>query len=129
MPSFGKRSTENLLECDERLQKILREAIKHVDFAIIEGHRGRDLQNHYFAIGTSKIKWPNGKHNKKPSLAADIIPWPSAWKDEGRLVELGRFVQGIGAGMGHPIRWGGDWDGDFDRSDQSFHDLAHLELL
>lgn len=30
---------------------------------------------------------------------------------------------------GVKIRWGGDWDGDWIHTDQSFHDLPHFELV
>ena len=39
MPSFGARSQTNLDTCDPELIRLLNEAIKHVDFSVIEGHR------------------------------------------------------------------------------------------
>ena len=30
--------------------------------------------------------------------------------------------------LGLKVRWGGDWDGDFEFKDQNFHDLPHFEL-
>ena len=31
--------------------------------------------------------------------------------------------------MNVSLRWGGDWDGDGDRTDQTFNDLMHWELI
>jgi hypothetical protein len=27
------------------------------------------------------------------------------------------------------VRWGGDWDGDFETKDNKFDDLVHFEIL
>lgn len=129
MPNFGQRSKTQLTTCDERLRTVLWRAIEFVDFAVIEGYRNEVRQNDLFYQGLSKLRFPYGKHNQEPSLAVDIIPWPSGWSNLDKMVELGRFIQGVGFGLGFPIRWGGDWDSDFDRTDQTFHDLAHVELI
>ena len=133
MPSFGTRSLLQLETCDERIQRVLHEAIKHADFSVIEGHRSKERQQELFAqvpsVTTLDGVNKKSRHQTFPSEAVDIIPYPSGYKDYQLMVELGRFVQGIGHGMGIPLRWGGDWDSDFDRKDQSFHDLPHLELI
>ena len=41
---------------------------------------------------------------------------------------FGSFVRGVAYKMGVEIRWGGDWDGDFDLKDQTFMDLVHFEI-
>ena len=130
MPIFGTRSLLQLETCHEDLQRVLREAIKYVDFSVIEGHRSREDQQKYFAEGRSKLDGVTKKsrHQSFPSEAVDIVPYPSAYGDQQLMIELGRFVQGLGCGMGVELRWGGDWDGDFDRHDQTFDDLPHLEL-
>ena len=63
MAEFGKRSEECLASCDERIQLVLREAIKHYDFAVIKGHRGEEEQNRAFQDGKSNAKWGQSKHN------------------------------------------------------------------
>jgi hypothetical protein len=128
MPSFGKRSKENLKLCDVRLQDILMEAIKYYDFAVICGHRGEEEQNKAFHEGRSKLKFPQSKHNQNPSKAVDVVPYPINWNDESRFFYLAGLIKGIASSMGHVIRWGGDWDGDGDFNDQSFIDLPHFEL-
>jgi peptidoglycan L-alanyl-D-glutamate endopeptidase CwlK len=138
MPSFGSRSQRRLEELHEDLQLILLTAIKHVDFSILEGHRDKDTQNEYFHAGKSKLKWPLSKHNKKPSEAADVLPYPFAqadWSNYKRFYYLGGiliataemlYAEGL---IEHKLRFGGDWDMDDDLDDQKFNDLPHVELV
>jgi len=129
-PKFGKRSTENLNTCDERLQKIMQAVIDAgYDCSILEGYRGQYLQDKYFHEGKSKLKFPQGKHNTLPSLAVDVAPYPIDWKDTERFRLFAGIVIGIAAAQGVKLRWGGDWDGDLTNKDQSFHDLPHFEIL
>lgn len=127
MPSFSPHSLELLSTCHPDLQKVLKEAIKHADFVVLEGHRGETAQNIAFANGTSQKKWPEGNHNSLPSKAVDIAPYPIDWKDKPRFIRLLSFVQGLGFGMGIPLRLGGDWDSDF-LFDEHFFDWPHIEL-
>lgn len=121
MPSFSKQSLDRLTTCDIRLQELFLEVIKHRDCSILEGHRPKDRQDQAVADGKSKTPWPNSKHNKSPSLAVDVMPYPIDWNDKPRLIEFAGFVQGIAAGMGIGIRWGGHF--------KSFFDGPHWELV
>ena len=76
MPRFGTKSKMQLHTCDERLVDLFREVVKHFDCTVIEGHRGKEKQNEAYNKGNSKIKFPNGKHNKSPSVAVDVAPYP-----------------------------------------------------
>ena len=129
MPAFGKASQEKLATCDPRLQKVFNEVIKHFDCTVIEGHRGEAAQNKAFAEGKSKLKYPQGKHNKTPSLAADVLPNPIDWNDTNRMRYFAGFVVGIAATMGIKLRWGGDWNQNTELKDNSFNDLPHFELV
>ena len=129
MPSFGKSSQDKLATCDPRLQKVFNEVIKYFDCTVIEGHRGEEAQNKAFAEGKSKLKYPQGKHNKTPSLAADVLPYPIDWNDTNRMRYFAGFVVGIAATMGIKIRWGGDWNQNTELKDNSFNDLPHFELV
>lgn len=129
MPSFGKSSQDKLATCDPRLQKVFNEVIKHFDCTVIEGHRGEEAQNKAFAEGKSKLKYPQGKHNKIPSLAADVLPYPIDWNDTNRMRYFAGFVVGIAATMGIKLRWGGDWNQNTELKDNSFNDLPHFELV
>lgn len=87
-----------------------------------------------FHEGRSKLQFPHSKHNKNPSLAADVVPWfPERphirWDDREAFYFFGGFVLGAAAKMGISVRWGGDWDRDEDLHDQSFFDLPHFELI
>lgn len=127
MPTFSKLSAERLATCDERLQKLLREAIKHVDFTVLCGHRGEDEQEDAFRTGKSKVHWPDSKHNSRPSMAVDVAPYPIDWNDHKTFARLAGYIERIAQEQGVSIRWGGDFDGNW-RSGDSFVDLPHLEL-
>jgi peptidoglycan LD-endopeptidase CwlK len=132
MPKFSQRSLDQLDTIHPTLREILEEAIKVSDFIVLEGHRGEEAQNKAFREGRSKIQWPKGNHNKSPSTAADIAPVPIDWdsKHAGKkFAFLAGIVTGVAATKGVKIRWGGDWDGDGQMNDQSFHDLPHVELV
>ena len=144
MPKFGALSEERLKGCDPKLQILFREVVAKYDCTIIVGHRGQEAQDKAAREGNSKVSWPNGRHNSKPSMAADVSPYPVEWGGpiitDGKLNEknlraLKRFihfagyVQGKASEMGINLRWGGDWDRDFDLDDQDFNDWVHFEVV
>jgi hypothetical protein len=51
MPTFGTKSKSYLVQCHPALQKVLKEAIKNVDFSIICATRGRAAQEEAFRWG------------------------------------------------------------------------------
>ena len=139
MPVFGKTSLERLRTCDHRLQEIAFEVVKRFDCTVVEGHRSEELQNHCFDTGKSKLRWPNSKHNSIPSRAIDIAVWDGSqrrivWGDQSQYdretaLLFAAFFKGVAAGLGYEVIWGGDWDSDWSRKDQSFHDWPHFELI
>lgn len=129
MPAFGPGSLHQLSTCDPRLQQVLNEVIKHWDCTVIEGHRGEAAQHLAFVTGKSQKDWPNGNHNATPSKAADVAPYPINWSDTQGFVLFAFFVIGVAAGMGIKLRWGGDWNMDFNTRDNKFNDLVHFEVL
>ncbi len=128
MPSFSAKSQAKLATCHPDLQRVFNEVVKHFDCTIVEGHRGKEDQDRYYAQGKSKVKYPNGKHNKEPSLAVDVIPYPVDWNARERFCYFAGFVKGVAKMMGVNIRWGGDWDSDTELADNQFDDLPHFEL-
>ena len=128
MPKFGKRSRESLATCDERLQKVFNEVIKHVDCSVLEGHRSQERQDELYESGKTKVKYPNGRHNSNPARAVDVTPYPVNWEDRERQTLFAGFVLGIANQMGIELRWGGDWDQDFEVMDNRFDDFPHFEL-
>ena len=129
MPRFGRTSQANLKECHWNLQVIFSRVIEEYDCSIIEGYRDKATQDKLFHGGQSKLQFPKSKHNRSPSHAVDAVPYPIDWKDTDRFYAFGGFVMGIAAQMGIKLRWGGDWDGDWQHKDQTFHDLPHFELV
>ncbi len=128
MPQFSQRSLGRLQELHPDLQRLLKEAIKHVDFIILEGFRGREAQETAFEQGKSEKHWPDGKHNKIPSEAADLAPFPVDWTDTRRFIRVLSIIQGIALAMGIRVRLGLDWNGDFLFNEQ-LHDYPHIELV
>lgn len=133
MPSFGTRSKNNLATCDQRLQDLFNEVIKHYDCSVICGHRSKEAQDEAFHSGRSKVRWPNGKHNTLPSKAVDVAPWFKdaphiRWNDTESWYHFVGYVRGVASQMGIKIRSGADWDGDFNLKDQNFMDLPHFEI-
>ena len=128
MPKFSEKSRQRLASCHPRLQDVLNEAIKIVDFSVICGVRGEEDQNRYFAEGKSKVKYPNGKHNSNPSRAVDIQPYPYPADNKTWFYLIG-IIKGIAHMKSINIRSGADWDMDTDFNDQTFNDWFHLELV
>ena len=129
MPEFSLRSKAKLSQCDQRLQELFAEVIKHHDCTILEGRRSKERQDELYRTGKSKVQYPNSKHNTEPySMACDVAPYPIDWEDRKRWYFFGGFVTAMAKTMGVPIRWGGDWDSDMDLGDQTFFDLPHFEI-
>lgn len=131
MYSFSQQSEERLNTCHEDLKRLCYTVIQYFDCTVMEGHRPQELQDHYYDTGRSKLKWPNGKHNKKPSLAVDLIPYPMSqddWKNIPRFAMFAGVVKGVALHMGIPIRLGIDWDNNLNPLD-NWIDAPHFELL
>ena len=128
MARFGKRSKERLATCDKRLQDVFNEVIKHVDCSVLEGQRDEERQNKLFDEGKTKVRFPNGRHNASPSRAVDVTPYPVDWDDRESQTLFAGFVLGIARSMGIKLRWGGDWDMDFEVQDNRFDDFPHFEI-
>ncbi len=128
MPHFGKRSRERLSTCHKDLQKVFNEVIKYVDCSVLEGHRSEERQEKLFKEGKTKVHYPKGRHNSKPSRAVDVTPYPVDWADRERQTLFAGFVLGVARGMGITLRWGGDWNMNFEVKDNRFDDFPHFEL-
>ena len=109
------------------LQKLFLEAVKVRDCSIIEGYRTKDDQDAAFYAGRAKVKWPNGKHNKFPSLAVDVWPYPVPRTTDGQIDDLSpvwdsfaRYVYDVAEKLNIQVIWGGNWE--------SLVDKPHWEL-
>lgn len=154
MPNYGRKSKEKLETCHPKIQDIMNTVIKYFDNTITEGKRSKEKQDKYFEQGTSKVKWPNSKHNvKNPddlSRAIDSVPYPIDYRYEKALLKAMEdgdtkevmeiihnierwfmyigFVKGVAFEKGIELISGADWDSDNQLSDQRFDDLPHMQL-
>jgi len=92
MPHFSPSSKRKLLECHADLQVLCNEMIMITDFTVLCGFRNEKDQNKAFEDGHSKVKWPNSKHNQRPSKAVDLAPYPIDWNNLTRFKEFRKFV-------------------------------------
>ena len=147
MPSFSKKSASILETCHPKLQQVFNEVVKTFDCTIISGHRPPEEQFKLFQKGRIKddlgnwlivkredvVTYKDGyeklsKHNYRPSLAVDVVPYPVEWDNKDRMIYFAGFVKGVSEKLGFEIVWGGDWDADTDMEDQTFKDLPHYQL-
>ena len=131
---YSKRSAQNLNTCHPHLRTLFTEVLFFFDHSMLCGHRNKADQDRAYASGNSQLPWPKGKHNKKPSMAVDVKPYPldlNGPKDEVReqLTFFAGFVMGMAADKGIPLRWGGDWNRDTRTQDNDWDDLFHFELV
>jgi peptidoglycan LD-endopeptidase CwlK len=115
------RSKKNLVNVHPDLIRLCEAVDKRgVKFNVICGHRGEADQNKAFNEKRSKVKFPDSKHNKSPSLAIDITPIPLDWDKIEAFSILGRIFKEVAIELGIKISWGGDWT--------KFRDYPHIEL-
>ena len=129
MPSLSPVSVARLATCDPRLRALVEAVAEAIPCAVLEGHRDKEAQDAAFAAGRTKVKWPHGKHNQLPSLAVDAAPLPIDWHDRERFTLFAGFVLGMAKAQGLALRWGGDWNRDYQLKDNRFDDLVHFELV
>lgn len=135
MPKFSPESSARLAECHEDLQELFGEVIKSFDCQVTKGYRGPVEQHAAFTSGKSKLDWPKSLHNRQPSAAIDVYPYPIDFQDIKRFYYFAGFVLGVADQLrsvgliSHAIRWGGDWDSDTEVKDNRFNDLCHFEIV
>ena len=143
--AYGRRSLENIETCSKPLQRIAHRAMEiaerlNLDLTCPEGIRGEEEQNEAYRTKRSKVKFPGSRHNKKPSQAIHILPYPTLWptdkhKEKTKAKLLGRFyivatiVRIVAKEEKVDIRWGGDWNRDGRIMDNDFDDLGHFETV
>lgn len=125
MPNFSKRSQDNLSQCHSDLQLLFNYVIQYIDCSVICGHRDEHAQNEAYRKGTSQLMFPNSKHNRFPSYAADVVPYPVKWEDERGFRIFGNAVLAIArllkeqGKIQSKIEWGGNWH---------FRDFPHFQI-
>lgn len=140
MPSFGSVSLKHLATCHKDAQVIMSEVVRSFDCTVLEGHRNNSLQQEYFERGLSKKPPGESLHNYMPSMAWHAMPYfvnvPHVdWKHESSMFFLAGVILGtadrllVARLITHAVRWGGDWDRDFDVREKQWNDLSHYELV
>ena len=103
----------------------MEDVLQETDITILCGHRNEADQNKAYAEGNSKAKWPQSPHNKLPSMAVDVAPYPIDWQNSERFYKLRDVVIRcwnnipISDRAGWELVWGGDW--------KTLHDLPHWQ--
>lgn len=112
-----------------------------MDHSLLVGYRGEKDQAAAFDSGNSKVEWPDSYHNRRPSMAVDVPPYPlpKNWGENDRdeyekfryfafyVMGVADVLYALGA-VDHRLEWGGDWDNDKDVTDNTFNDLLHFQL-
>lgn len=138
MPVFGKASKAALKKAHPDIQRLLNEAIKVIDFKVLDATRGRAAQTMAYRSGHSKAPFGQSPHNYVPSLACDLFPAPYEWENKDAFRKLydviGRYDSKTGKGKGLalkmkiPLRCGFDWNKDDDKTTNDDWDAGHYEL-
>lgn len=126
MPKFSQKSADKLHDCHPLLQLLMLRAIKSFDFSVVCGHRGEKEQNEAYAAGNSKLKWPNSKHNKVPSEAVDIVPYPVHWEDTSQFEAMGHVVLQSWEEIPEEDRQG--WELVWGKTFKGLVDYPHFEI-
>lgn len=126
MPRFSPKSEALLLTCHPDIVRVCRELIKQMDVSVLCGRRTREEQDKAFREGNSNCKYPQSAHNRVPSHAVDLAPYPIDWNNLERFKEMwlrfdaiARVLKDRGEIMSEFI-----WGGDFKR----LKDCPHIEI-
>lgn len=126
--SRKSQAVRNSLCCE--LVLLVDDLLYYMDVSLTTGHRNKQDQNDLYPVFT-KVRWPNGKHNRLPSKAVDMQPYPYPKSENSLRAALG-YMAGLSTLIaerhGFKIRWGGDWNRNGDVTDQEFNDLFHIEV-
>lgn len=138
MYKFSKRSLNNLVTADEKLQLLFNEVIKEIDCTVIYGHRTPEEQFELFKKGRERVDgwWAvtdkskvvtnldgttkKSRHNYYPAKAVDVVPYPLDWNDIDSFKLLASVVKRKAIELGIDVEWGGDW--------KSFKDYPHWQI-
>jgi len=119
-------SLNRLKQCHPNLIKIMLRVDEIYPIHVVCGFRNEEDQNKAFKEKKSKLKFPESKHNKIPSLAVDIVPDPDrnpktiSWVDLKAFEIMCLAVEAISEEYGIKVRFGKDF---------SFADWPHFELI
>ena len=126
MPAFSKKSEALLLTCHPDIVAVCRELIKQMDVSVLCGRRTRAEQDAAYKAGTSRARYPQSAHNRVPSHAVDLAPYPIDWNNLAwfkemwiRFDAIARVLKTRGEIVSEFI-WGGDF--------KTLKDCPHIEI-
>lgn len=137
---LSQRSINRMEYVHPDLQKVVEQAIfvTDVDFGVTEGLRAWKRQEQLMKEGKTKtmkskhLTCIEGHNSLWYGGAVDIVAYKDGlvcWDDPALYESIAKAFFKAAEQVGVQIRWGGDWDRDGDRSDQTFDDLCHFELF
>ncbi|MGN7774019.1 hypothetical protein [Phyllobacterium sp. 22552] len=65
-------------------------------------------------------------HNYVPAIAFDLFPAPYDWNNTKAFNDLADVVMRIAKAKGTPLRWGGDWNMDGNKTTSDAWDKPHF---
>jgi peptidoglycan L-alanyl-D-glutamate endopeptidase CwlK len=131
---FGARSLKSLNNVHPKLRAVMEKALQEgpQDFTVICGYRDKAGQDAAWKAGATKVKYPNSAHNQSPACAVDVIPYPfTSWTDPAMLTAwkaIADAVMKAGTDLKTPIRCGGDFNRDGNKTTSDAWDKPHFEL-
>lgn len=126
--AFDAASARNLAKAHVLLQLVMNEARKEVEFRVLDATRGKAAQEKAYREGNSKAKYGQSAHNYLPAVAVDIFPAPYDWNKLDAFRNAAAVIMRIAKARGVPLRWGGDWNMDGDKTKTDAWDMPHFEL-
>jgi peptidoglycan L-alanyl-D-glutamate endopeptidase CwlK len=124
---LGKESLKRLNETHRDIQLIMKltqylinEKEPEFDVTVLCGYRGEEEQNRLYKEGKSQLKYPHGKHDKMPSEAIDLAPYPTDWSNIDEFNKMCDYVKKAADILGIEIIQGRDW--------KTLKDYPHFEL-
>jgi peptidoglycan L-alanyl-D-glutamate endopeptidase CwlK len=128
MSTLDAASAARLRAAHPLLQQLFAAVAEETPIIILASQRGRADQEAAYKAGNSKARFGQSAHNWSPSVALDVAPAPLDWNNRKAFIALSEIVLRIAEKMGIPIRWGGDWNMDGDKTTSDAWDLPHYEL-
>ena len=132
---LSNTSKQRLETTSPLIQKIINESIATslIDFGIPQygGKRTVEEQKALYDDGKSKCDGKVKKSYHQTGNAVDVVAYVNGHYtyDARYYYMLAHHIMATAKRMEITnIRWGGDWDKDWDLDDQSFNDLCHFEL-
>ena len=153
MARFGAKSKAQLDTLHPGLRAALEGVIPWLDFSVREGYRSDEDQQTAYDAGVSNAKPGESLHNRYPSWAVDVYPYPLSQTEFDEFAKHGRnagpifarfamiaaaVTQAAREGYIDPkdgkrkfveLRWGADWDMDEKDLGAGFNDSPHIEIV